>query len=81
MIRNEILKSIEKIESTRRDILDLLMKNDIEANEALSLISGMLIQFYCGLVENESKESFLNTLEQCYDAYQLLHGSDEETVH
>lgn len=85
MNRNEILKLIEKIESTRNEILDLFTKNNIEANEALSLMTGMLIQFYCELVENESKESFLSTLEQCYDAYQLLHDDDddddEETVH
>lgn len=81
MDRKEIAKSIKKIETTRNEILDLFTKNDIEANEALSLISGMLIQFYCGLVENESKENFMHTLEQCYDAFQLLHGSDEETVH
>lgn len=81
MNRNEILKSIEKIESTRRDILDLLMKNDIEANEALSLMTGMLIQFYCGLVENVSRDNFIGTLTQCYDAFQSLHGDEEETVH
>lgn len=81
MDRKEVLKSLKKIETTRNEILDLFTKNDIEANEALSLISGLLIQFYCGLVENESKENFIRVLEQCYDAYQLLHDDDEETVH
>lgn len=81
MDRKEVLKSLKKIEATRRDILDLFSKNDIEANEALSLISGLLIQFYCGLVEGESREDFVRILLQCYDAHQLLHDDDEETVH
>ena len=73
--------SVERIEATRRDMIDAMAENEIEAKEALSLLSGMLVQFYCELVENQSRENFISTMSQCFDAYQFITAEPEGGIH
>lgn len=81
MNTEEMEHAVEKIEATRHSIIDLMAENDIEPNEALSLLSGMLIQFYCGLVEDASRDNFVGTITECYDAYTLLSSEPEGSIH
>lgn len=77
----EMMHSVEKIATTRQEILRILLENDIEANEALSLMSGMLIEFYDGLVEDATKQRFLKTIGECYDSFLLIRTPAEGSVH
>ena len=79
---SESLKqSAEKIDNTRYAIIEVMDEHDIQANEALSLLSGMLVQFYRELVENQSRDNFLSVMTQCYDVYDLIETESEGSVH
>lgn len=71
--------NVDKIEEGRLAILNMLMANEFEADEALTMLSGMLVQFYVGLVQDQTREKFVDTLGQVYDTFELLskdaHGS------
>ena len=77
----EMEYAVKKIEATRHNIIELMAENDIEPNEALSLLSGMLVQFYCGLVEDASRDNFVGTMTECYDAFSLLSSEPEGSIH
>lgn len=77
----EMQHSVEKIATARQEILQMLFDNDVEANEALSLLSGMLIEFYDGLVEDATKQRFLKTIGECYDSFLLIRTPGEGSVH
>ena len=74
-------QSADKIDNTRYAIIELMDEHDIQANEALSLLSGMLVQFYRGLVENQSRDNFVSVMTQCYDVYDLIETEPEGSVH
>lgn len=80
MNAEEIHDVVERMEATRCDMIEAMAENEIEPNEVLSLLSGMLIQFYCELVEDPSRDNFVNTLTQCFDAYTLLHAEPKGSV-
>ncbi len=72
--------SIEKMESVRKDIMGLCIENNMEPNEALSLLSGMLVQIYYDMVENNSRDNFTDIMSQCYDAFVLINSEPEGTI-
>ena len=72
--------SVEKMDAARKDIIGLFIENDMEPNEALSLLSGMLVQIYYDMVENNSRENFVNIMGQCYDTFQLIEAEPEGTI-
>ena len=72
--------SIEKIDSVRKDIIGLFIENNMEPNEALSLLSGMLVQIYYDMVENNSRDNFTDIMSQCYDAFVLINSEPEGTI-
>ena len=72
--------SVEKMDATRKEIIGLFIENEMEPNEALSLLSGMLVQIYYDMVDNNSRENFTDVMTQCYDAFLLLNSEPEGTI-
>ena len=77
----DIEASLEKIESTRRGVIGLFIENDMEPNEALTLLTGLLTQIYHDVVADRSRENFTSTIGQCYDAFLLLNSETDGSVH
>lgn len=73
--------SVEKMDAARKDIIGLFIENEVDPQEALSLLSGMLVQIYYDMVENNSRENFTDVMTQCYDAFLLLNSEPEGSVH
>ena len=74
-------ESVEKLESVRRELVDLFIKHEIDPQEALSLLSGFLVQIYQDVVENNSRENFTDVMTQCYDAFTLIAAETDGGVH
>ena len=72
--------SLEKMDATRKELIGLFIENNVDPQEALSLLSGMLIQIYFDMVENNSRDNFTNVMAQCYDAYHLMESEPEGTI-
>lgn len=76
----DIDASIEKIDSVRKEIIGLFIENEVDPQEALSLLSGMLVNIYHDVVENNSRDNFTNVMTQCYDAFVLISSEPEGTI-
>ena len=74
-------ESIEKIDAVRKDIVNLFIENEVAPNEALSLLSGLLVHIYYDVVENNSRDNFTEVMTQCYDAFTLITEESEGSVH
>lgn len=72
--------SVEKMDAARKDIIGLFIENEVDPQEALSLLSGMLVQIYYDMVENNSRENFTDVMAQCYDAFLLINSEPEGTI-
>ena len=72
--------SVEKMDATRKEIIGLFIENNMEPNEALSLLSGMLVQIYYDMVENTSRDHFTDMMTLCYDAFLLINSEPEGTI-
>ena len=73
----DIEASLEKLEATRKGVIGLFIENEMEPNEALTLLTGLLTQVYFDMVENNSRENFVNIIGQCYDAFLLMDAEPE----
>ena len=80
MNREKLEQAVERINVTRREIIDAMDENGIAPNEALSLLSGMLVEFYSEMVVDANREDFISTLGQCFDTYTLLNAEPEGSV-
>ena len=77
----DVEASMEKIEAARKGVIGLFIENEMEPNEALTLLTGLLTQIYFDMVQNNTRENFVNTIGQCYDAFLLLNAEPEGSVH
>ena len=71
---------IRKLDAVRRDLLHSMAEHDVEAHEALALLTSMLTQVYCGFVENPSREHFTDALGESYDTYVLLNAEPQGSI-
>ena len=62
-------KRLDTIEAARIGILDTFVDNRVGPEEALTCLTGLLVQVYVQMVNDNSRENFLNIMGQCYDAY------------
>lgn len=72
--------SIEKINAVRKEIIGLFIENEVDPQEALSLLSGMLVNIYHDVVENNSRDNFTGVMTQCYDAFVLINSEPEGSI-
>ena len=77
----DVEASMEKIEAARKGVIELFIENEMEPNEALTLLTGLLTQIYFDMVQNNSRENFVNVIGQCYDSFLLLNAEPEGSVH
>ena len=70
----------DKLDAVRRDLLHSMAENELEPNEALTLLTSVLIQIYGTFVENNSRENFVNILGQSYDTYALITAKPEGSI-
>ena len=76
----DIDASVEKMDAARKEIIGLFIEKSVDPQEALSLLSGMLVQIYFDMVENNSRDNFTNVMAQCYDAYHLMEAEPEGSI-
>lgn len=67
-----ITEKLERMDAVKHDLLMSMTTNDLEPDEALSLLASMLVQIYGGFVVDASKEKFVVVLGKSYDLYTLL---------
>ena len=77
----DVGESLGRIESARKDVIGSFIENELEPNEALTLLTGLLTQIYFDMVQNNSRENFVNIIGQCYDSFLLLNAEPEGSVH
>ena len=75
-----IEETAERLTNVRKDLFASMHENDIEPNEALTLLTSVLIQIYDNFVENSSRKNLIDVMGQCYDTYQLLNAEPEGGV-
>ena len=63
---------IDRLDNVRRDLLHSMAENEMEPDEALTLLTSMLTQIYYTFVENNSRDNFTDIVGQSYDAYKLI---------
>lgn len=72
---------VERLDNVRSDLFFSMKENELQPNEALTLLTSVLVQIYENFVENNSKENLLDVMGQCYDAYVLLNAEPEGGIH
>lgn len=60
---------LNQIETARVGILDTFIENKIQPDEAMTCLTGLLIQVFKGMVRNNDRETFLHIMGQCFDAH------------
>ena len=75
---SDLEKKLDKIEAARVGILDTFIEHQMNPDEALTCLSGLLIQIYIEMVTDKRKEKFVEIMGQCFDAY--LETKQEETM-
>lgn len=71
---------IERLDAVRRDLLHSMAENEMEPDEALTLLTSMLTQIYYNFVENNSRENFTDILGQSYDTYALIEAEPQGSI-
>lgn len=78
---NEVDAVMEKIEAMRTGVIDVLADNRATPEEAMTLLSGLLLMVYHQVVNDKSRENFVNVMTQCYDTLVLMTEEPEGSVH
>ena len=77
----DIEKRIEAIEAARVGVLDTFIENKIGPEEAMTLLTSLLVTIYEKMAENNDRDNFTNVMGQCYDAYvALTYTNGSETM-
>lgn len=71
---------IERLDAVRRDLLHSMAENEMEPDEALTLLTSMLTQIYYNFVEDNSRENFTDILGQSYDTYALIEAEPQGSI-
>lgn len=71
---------IERLDAVRRDLLHSMAENEMEPDEALTLLTSMLTHIYYNFVENNSRENFTDILGQSYDTYALIDAEPQGSI-
>jgi hypothetical protein len=72
---------VERLDNVRSDLFFSMRENDLQPNEALTLLTSILVQIYDNFVENNSRENLIEVMGLCYDAYVLLNAEPEGGIH
>jgi len=80
MNREVTEEKLKRMDAVKHDLLMSMTTNDLEPDEALSLLASMLVQIYGGFVVDANKEKFVAVLGKSYDLYTLLESEAQGGV-
>jgi len=73
---SDLEKYLDKLKAARVGILDTFIEHQMNPDEALTCLSGLMIQIYVEMVTDKSKEKFIDIMGQCFDAYELTSSTE-----
>jgi hypothetical protein len=70
----------DRLDNVRVDLFSSMSENELRPNEALTLLTSVLVQIFTEFAENNTRQNFTDVLGRCYDAYALVKAEPQGSV-